>query len=138
MVLLDSVRQALTSGHLAHLVTLNQDGSPQVTIVWIGLDGDEIVWAHLPNHQKLKNIRRDPRVALSLETGGKTGGLDNYLVINGHARITEGGAPAMLNQLAQIYIGPGTQFLPGTSPPGYITHITVESIHGVGPWGKGH
>jgi hypothetical protein len=54
MVLLDSVRQALTSGHLAHLVTLNQDGSPQVTIVWIGLDGDEIVCAHLPT---IKNSR---------------------------------------------------------------------------------
>ena len=57
MVLPDSVRQALTSGHLAHLVTLNQDGSPQVTIVWIGLDSDEIVCAHLPNHHKLKSIR---------------------------------------------------------------------------------
>jgi hypothetical protein len=117
MVLPDSVRQALTSGHLAHLVT----------IVWIGLDGDEIVCAHLPNHQKLKNIRRDPRVALSLETGGKTGALDNYLVINGRARITEGGAPKLLNQLAQIYIGPGTTFLPDTSPPGYITRITSPS-----------
>ena len=138
MVLPDSVRQALTSGHLAHLVTLNQDGSPQVTIVWIGLNGDEIVCAHLPNHQKLKNIRRDPRVALSLETGGKTGALDNYLVINGRANISEGGAAEMLNRLAQIYIGPGTTFLPDTSPPGYITHITVESIHGVGPWSKGH
>jgi hypothetical protein len=81
---------------------------------------------------------RDPWVARSLETGGKTGALDNYLVINGRARITEGGAPALLNQLAQTYIGPGTTFLPATSPPGYITHITVESIHGVGPWGKGH
>jgi PPOX class probable F420-dependent enzyme len=138
MVLSDSVRQALTSGHLAHLVTLNQDGSPQVTIVWIGLDGDEIVCAHLLNHQKLKNIRRDPRVALSIETGGKTGGLDDYLVINGRARITEGGAPALLNQLGQIYIGPGTTFLPDTSPPGYITHITVDSLHGVGPWGEEH
>ena len=138
MVLPDSVRQALISGHLAHLVTLNQDGSPQVTIVWIGLDGDEIVCAHIPNHQKLKNIRRDPRVALSIETGGQTDALDNYLVINGRARITEGGAPEMLNQLAQVYISPGTKFLPDTSPPGYITHITVESLHGVGPWGKGH
>ena len=138
MVLPDSVRQALTSGHLAHLVTLNQDGSPQVTIVWIGLEGDEVVCAHLFNHQKLKNIRRDPRVALSIETGGKTDGLDNYLVINGRAHITEGGAPAMLNQLAQIYIGPGTIFLPDTSPPGYITHITIDSFHGVGPWGGGH
>ena len=138
MVLPDSVRQALVSGHLAHLITLNQDGSPQVTIVWNGLDGDEIVCAHIPNHQKLKNIRRDPRVALSVETGGKTDALDNYLVINGRARIAEGGAPALLNQLAQIYIGPGTTFLPDTSPPGYITHITIESIHGVGSWGKGH
>lgn len=137
MVLPGSVRQALTSGHLAHLVTLNQDGSPQVTIVWIGLDGDEIVCAHLSNYQKLKNIRRDAHVALSIETGGKTGGLDNYLVINGRAYITEGGAPEMLNRLAQTYIGPGTKFLPDTSPSGYITHIVVETIHGVGPWSKG-
>jgi hypothetical protein len=64
--------------------------------------------------------------------------LDNYLVINGRARITEGGAPAMLNQLAQIYIGPDTTFLPNTAPPGYITRITVDSLHGVGPWSKEH
>ena len=42
MILNDTVRQALTTGHLAHLVTLNKDGSPQVSIVWVGLDGDEI------------------------------------------------------------------------------------------------
>jgi len=47
LVLNDAVRQVLTSGHLAHLVTLNADGSPQVTLVWVGLDGDEIVCAHL-------------------------------------------------------------------------------------------
>ena len=56
MILHDTVRQALTAGHLAHLVTLNQDGSPQVSLVWAGLDGDEIVCAHLSLHQKLKNI----------------------------------------------------------------------------------
>jgi hypothetical protein len=44
MILNDTVRQALTAGHLAHLVTLNKDGSPQVSIVWVGLDGDEIVY----------------------------------------------------------------------------------------------
>jgi len=47
MILNDRVRQALAAGHLAHLVTLNKDGSPQVSIVWVGLDGDEIVCAHL-------------------------------------------------------------------------------------------
>jgi PPOX class probable F420-dependent enzyme len=107
MILSDTVRQALTAGHLAHLVTLNKDGSPQVSLVWGGLDGDEIVCAHLNVYQKLKNIQRDARVALSMETGGKTMGLDNYLVITGRARITEGGAPELLNQLAQISIAPG-------------------------------
>ena len=134
MVLNDAVRQALTAGHLAHLVTLNKDGSPQVTVVWVGLEGDEIVCAHLKLHQKLRNIQRDGRVTLSMITGGKTEGLDNYLVINGHARVTEGGAPALLNRLAQVYIGPGTNFVSDDAPAGYITHITPEHIYGVGPW----
>lgn len=138
MVLNDVVRQALTSGRLAHLVTLNKDSSPQVTIVWVGLDGDEIVCGHIGLHQKVQNIQKDARVALSMETGGKTGALDNYLVINGRARITKGGAPELLNQLAQIYIGQGTKFIPDDAPPGYITRITAEHIHGVGPWGKQH
>ena len=134
MVLNDAVRQALTAGHLAHLVTLNTDGSPQISLVWVGLDGDEIVCAHLGSRKKTKNIQQDARVALSMETGGKTGGLDNYLVISGRARITGGGAPELLNQLAQVYVGPGTKFVPDTAPSGYTTHIQVEHIYGHGPW----
>ncbi len=68
----DSARVVLESPALAHLVTLNPDGSPQVTIVWVGLDCDEIVAAHLPEHRKVRNIRNDPRVALSIETGTVT------------------------------------------------------------------
>jgi hypothetical protein len=69
-----------------------------------------------------------------MATGGKTNGLDNYLVINGRARITEGGASELLNQLAQIYIAPGTTFAPDGAPQGFITHIAIEHIHGNGPW----
>ena len=132
----DKVRQALTAGHLADLVTLNNDGSPQVYIVWVGLDGDEIVCAHLNLYKKLKNIQRDARVALSMATGGKTNGLDNYLVINGRARITEGDAPELVNRLAQIHIAPGTTFTPDGAPQGYIPHITAESVYGIGPWSE--
>src|SRR5713226_8521400 len=64
----DSARAVLQSPALARLVTLNPDGSPQVTVVWVGLDGDEIVAAHLPEHRKVRNIRNDSRVALSVET----------------------------------------------------------------------
>ena len=62
MILNDTVRQALTAGHLAHFVTLNKDGSPQASIVWVGLDGDEIVSGHLNLYHKLKNIQHDGRV----------------------------------------------------------------------------
>lgn len=135
-VLNDAAREALAAGNLAHVVTLNADGSPQVTIVWVGVEGDEIVFAQLGPRQKLKNLERDPRVVLSMATGGHTEiGLAHYLVVHGRARITEGGGPEMLQRLAHIYLGPDVKFPPMDNPPsGHIVHITPERIVGVGPW----
>jgi PPOX class probable F420-dependent enzyme len=130
------VRDALTSGHLAHLVTLNQDGTPQVTLVWVGLDGDEIVSGHLGAWKKVRNLRRDPRAVLSMETGGRSRtGLNEYLVVHGRARVTEGGAPELLQRLARVYLGPDVRFPPmDNPPPGYVLHVSPERISGVGPW----
>ena len=130
------MRNAIEGGHLAHLVTLNPDGSPQVTIVWVGLDGDEVVAGHLFNHKKLRNVARDPRVAISIETGRPgPGGLDEYLVLYGTARVTEGGAPELLQELAHRYIGPDVRFPPmDDPPPGYIMQISVERVAGNGEW----
>jgi PPOX class probable F420-dependent enzyme len=130
----------LESSALAHLVTLEPDGRPQMSCVWVGLDGDEIVAGHLPEHRKVKNMRRDPRVTLSIEAGTKNQmGLNEYLVIHGTARITEGGAAELLQRLAQTYLGPDVKFPPmDDPPPGYITHITVERVGGVGPWAGAH
>ena len=109
----DSARAVLDSPGLAHLVTLNADGSPQVSIVWVGVHGDEIVAGHLPEHVKVRNIRNDSRVALSVETGKRNAmGLNEYLVIYGTARISEGGAAELLQELAHTYLGPGVRFRP--------------------------
>jgi PPOX class probable F420-dependent enzyme len=134
----DSARRVLDGPALAHLVTLDPDGSPQVSIVWIGLDGDELVTAHLPEHRKVRNIRRDPRVTVSVEAGTRNAiGLMEYIVVHGHARVTEGGAPALLQRLAHTYLGPDVRFpAMDDPPPGYITHITVDRIGGVGPWAR--
>ena len=134
----DSARAVLEGPALAHLVTLEPDGRPQVSIVWIGLDGDELVAAHLPEHRKVRNIRRDPRVAVSVEAGTRNEiGLNEYIVIHGRARITEGGAAALLQELARVYLGPEVKFPPMENPPaGYITHIRVERVGGVGPWAR--
>jgi len=134
----DSARAVLEGPALAHLVTLEPDGRPQVSIAWVGLDGQELVAAHLPEHRKVRNIRRDPRVALSIEAGTRNEiGLDEYIVIHGSARITEGGAPELLQRLARVYLGPDVKFPPMDNPPaGYITHIAVERVGGVGPWAR--
>jgi PPOX class probable F420-dependent enzyme len=137
---LDAVRELIESGPLAHLVTLNPDGSPQVTLVWIGIEDDEIVSGHLHRHRKVRNILLDPRVVVSLEAPGMNAiGMRNYAVIYGQARITEGGAPELLQRLAYTYVGPGVSFPPMPDPPsGYITRIRVERVAGQGPWGGEH
>lgn len=52
---------------MAHLSTINPDGSPQVTVIWIGLNGDEVVSGLMSHRKKLRNIERDPRVVLSFD-----------------------------------------------------------------------
>ena len=136
VLLTDDVRRALTAGRLAHLTTMNPDGSPQMSAVWIGLDGDDVVVGHLMRGRKIANIERDPRVAFSVEAeGANPVGMTNYLLVHGTARLVEGGAPELLQRLAEIYVGPGTKFPPFDNPPaGHVIHITPLRIGGVGPW----
>jgi PPOX class probable F420-dependent enzyme len=138
-VLNAAARQLIESGALAHLVTLDDDGSPQVSVVWMAVaeDGGELQAAHLDGRQrKLRNIRRDPRVTVSFEsTEANAVGMKHFLVVHGEAYVTEGGAPELLHELAQTYVGPGTTFPPMPDPPpGFVTHIRITRIGGAGPW----
>ncbi len=132
-----AVRELVEKGPLAHLTTLNLSGSPQVTVVWVGIEDEEFVIGHLAVHQKVKNIRRDARVALSL-LGDKTNaqGLREYLVVYGTARVTDGGAVDLLHRLAPIYLGPKADFPPAAmrNIPGYVTRVTPARFAGIGPW----
>jgi PPOX class probable F420-dependent enzyme len=137
MELPDSARALLESDRVAHLVTLNGDGSPQVSCVWVGLDGDELVTAHLSDgQQKLRNVRRDPRVSLSIEGSElQPPGLLQYLVVHGRARLEPGGAPEKLQEYARRYLGPDVTFPPMPDPPpGLLMRIAVDRLGGVGPW----
>lgn len=132
----EAVRALLESDAVAHVVTLDDDGWPLVTAAWVGIEGDEIVLATLPDQRKLRNLRRDPRVAISIPTTTVNAwGLLEYLVVYGTARVTEGGAPELLQRLAHTYLGPDVVFpnMPDP-PPGFVTRITPERFGGVGPW----
>ena len=137
MALPDSAKELIRSGPIGHLVTLGRDGTPQVTCVWVGVDGDDLLTAHLnPQQRKLANVRNDPRVAISFEgTAVRPPGLREYLVVRGRATIEEGGAPELLQELAHVYLGPEVRFPPmDDPPPGVRIRIAVERVSGIGPW----
>jgi PPOX class probable F420-dependent enzyme len=138
-VLPDEARRLLESDALVHLVTINSDGSPQSSCVWVGLEGNEIVSGHMTPRQKLRNVERDPRVLLSVEAPTHDDlGLREYLVVHGKARIEEGGAAALLQRLAHVYLGPDVTFPPPehSAPGGYVLRITPERVGGSGPWAR--
>jgi PPOX class probable F420-dependent enzyme len=133
----DGVKQLIRSGAVGHLVTLNPDGSPQLTCVWVGLEGDDLLTAHLnPRQQKVRNVARDPRVVVSFQgTEVQPPGLKQYAVVHGTAAVEEGGAPGLLQELARVYLGPEVRFPPmDDPPPGVRLRITVERVGGIGPW----
>ena len=139
MKLNDAARDLIGKGADATLVTLNPDGSPQVSVVWVALrstpDGDELVTAHLAEHKKVRNVRNDPRVAvtiLSLDAPGK--GMRPYLSTTGTARIVEGGAPELLRELNPVLGDPNMKFPPDNAPPGFLTRIRIDKVGGIGPW----
>ena len=137
MPLPDSAKELIRSGALGHLVTSSPDGAPQVTCVWVAVEGDDLLTAHLnPRQRKLRNVRRDPRVVVSFEgTRIHPPGLKEYLVVHGTAAIEEGGAPELLQELAHVYLGPDVRFPPmDDPPPGVRLRISVERVGGTGPW----
>jgi len=136
VILSPAARELLESDVVATVVTINPDGSPHLTAAWVGLEDGEVVLATLPDQAKLRNIRREPRVALMLMSPTvNSWGLREYLVVHGKAHITEGGAAEMLQRLAHTYLGPNVVFpsMPDP-PPGYVTHVRIERVSGVGPW----
>jgi PPOX class probable F420-dependent enzyme len=139
MALPDSAKELIRAGALGHLVTNSPSGSPQVTCVWVAVEGDDLLTAHLnPRLRKLENVRRDPRVVVSFEgTRIRRPGLREYVVVHGRATIEEGGAPELLQALARVYLGPDVRFpAMDDPPPGVRMRIAVERVGGIGPWAE--
>jgi PPOX class probable F420-dependent enzyme len=131
-----TVLELLGSAAVASVVTLDPDGTPHLSSAWVGIEDGEIVIGTLHDQRKLRNVRRDPRIALTVQSDVvNQWGLREYLVINGTGRVTEGGAPELLQRLARTYLGPDVVFpaMPDP-PPGYVLRIAPGRISGVGPW----
>ncbi len=134
-LLTPELRDLISSGPLAHLATINADGSPQVSVIWIGLDGDDVVSGHLGRYVKVRNAERDPRVVLSFDAPRVPGAyLAEYAVLHATATVTSSsGTWDLLNNLAKVYISPDAEF-PAPKGDGFILRYTIDRVGGVGPW----
>jgi PPOX class probable F420-dependent enzyme len=132
----ESAKELIRSGAYGHLATIEPSAAPQVSLVWVAVDGDDLLTAHLGNRRKLDNVRRDPRVTVSFQGQEiRPPGLLEYLVVQGTATIEEGGAAELLQELAHVYLGPEVKFPPmDDPPPGVRMRISVERVGGTGPW----
>ena len=99
----EKYRDLFTKRAFASLATLMPDGSPQVTPVWVDLDGNHVIVNSAKGRQKDKNIRRDTRVALAVIDPENP---YRYLEIRGPVvEITEQGADAHIDKMAKKYLG---------------------------------
>ena len=131
----EELRELIATGPLTHLSTVNADGSPQVTVVWLGLDGDDLVTGHMSRHLKLRNMERDPRVVLSfVGPRNPDAFLNEYAVLHASATVAPSdGAWDLLDRLTKVYMSPDATF-PAPKGPGFIVRYRVERVGGVGPW----
>jgi PPOX class probable F420-dependent enzyme len=129
------LRELIESGPLTYVSTVNADGSPHVTAIWIGFDGDDLISTHMRYNAKLRNMGRDPRVVLSFAWPQRLGDwMSPHAIIHAHATIGPLGLTGpLLTRLAKAYVGPDAEY-PDQSQTGYIVRYSIDRIGGVGPW----
>jgi PPOX class probable F420-dependent enzyme len=124
------IRTLLENKAYGHVVTLNAKGQPRLTMVWMDVDGDEVLFNTAEGRNKVHDLRRDPRVTVSVQDPDKP---QSYAVLYGAARtITDQGARVHIDKLAKRFLGLDTY--PG--PPAetrLIVRISVDRISGVAP-----
>jgi PPOX class probable F420-dependent enzyme len=134
-----SAQSVLGSDAVAHVWTCNLDGTPQVSVVWVIAINDEIVFGADSNSQKVKNLRRNDHVVLSIEDVERNErGYQRHLVIRGRARIEPCPDPSIMDRLAMKYTGLERHPLALRDSPTAVTvRVSVDRLSGVGPWLEG-
>lgn len=126
----------LGSAALAHVITRNPDGTPQVSVVWCGVRGDRVVFCTEADTAKVRNLRRDPQVILSIEDEARNlTGTQQHLVVHGTATIVGPADPALCDELCRTYVGRAEH---PTNLKHSSTAVTVAvdvvRLGGNGPW----
>jgi PPOX class probable F420-dependent enzyme len=116
-----------TKPAFAHLATVNVDGSPQVTPVWIDYDGTNVIVNTARGRVKAKNVAREPRVALSITDPENP---YRYLGIRGRVvEITENGGDAHIDKMAKKYLGKDSYPFRTPGEVRLVVKIAADKVH---------
>jgi PPOX class probable F420-dependent enzyme len=117
----------LTKPAFANLATLNPDGSPQVTPVWVDFDGSHVIVNTARGRVKAKNLAREPRVALSIADPGNP---YRYLGIQGRVvEMTEKGGDAHIDKMAKKYLGKDSYPFRKAGEVRIVVKIEPDKVH---------
>ena len=130
MKLPQSVKKFLQEKAYGHVVTFNGEGKPQLTMVWMDVDGDEVTFNTAEGRRKLDNLRRNPRIMVSVQDRNEP---QLYAVFHGTARVTEAGADAQIDKLARRFLGVDTYPFRQPDEKRVTVRISVDRIGGFGP-----
>jgi PPOX class probable F420-dependent enzyme len=119
-----------TKPAFAHVATLNADGSPQVTPVWVDFDGTHVLFNTAKGRVKAKNLAREGRVALSIADPENA---YRYLGIQGHVvEMTETGSDAHIDKMAKKYLGKESYPFRTPGEVRIIVKIAPDKVHANG------
>ncbi|HEX8630282.1 MAG TPA: PPOX class F420-dependent oxidoreductase [Catenuloplanes sp.] len=98
----DNVKALLDAPTFVVLTTINADGSPHATVLWIRRDGDDLVFSTVRGRQKTRNMERDPRVSVCAYDPAQP---YSYFSVNGEVTLTEEGGRELIDELSVKYTG---------------------------------
>lgn len=125
-----SVKNLLQDKAYGHVITYGAKGQPQVTMVWMDVDGDEVTFNTAEGRLKVKNLRRDPRVIVSVQDRNTP---QAYAVLYGKAKVTEEGADDHIDRLTKRFLGHDKYQFRQPGEKRLTIRIAVDRIGGIGP-----
>ncbi len=113
-----------------YLATTMADGSPQITQTWVDTDGEHVIINSVQSHVKIKNIARDPRVAVAISAPGNP---TRYFQVRGRVvKVTTDGAVDHIEMLSQKYTGAPYSWYGGRNQVRVIIVIEPEKVSSMG------
>jgi PPOX class probable F420-dependent enzyme len=126
----ESVKRVLEDKAYGHVITFSPNGQPQVTMVWLDVEGDEALFNTAEGRKKPQNLRRDPRVIISVQNRND---LQSYVVLHGTATPSEAGADPHIDKLAKRFLGLDKYPFRQPGEKRLIVRVKVNRIGGFGP-----